>query len=609
MTGLLAVCRTFLSDADFDTLLGKLRGVQREWNAPSAAFLPAAKDLQTPHLREDFPLSIEPFDTTFAHSVADAKYMRPHGEKHWKQLSARVTYHPMEALASHVGRSYDREQEILRNLVEQRHFIPGGRYLYATGNDFHQTQNCLLLKCEDTREGWAQISWQAEMALLTGAGIGVYWGELRGEGAPVRRTGGKASGPIPKMVATNELGRAAVQGGNRRSAIWAGLLWSHPDCEKFIRAKDWPEWLREQKALDPAVPAPLDMTNISVCLDDEFFAAYHDETHPRHALAHRIYWKTVDKMVTTGEPGFSIDIGEREDEKLRNACTEIVSADDSDVCNLGGLVLSRFDSPQEFGEAVRHAVLYLTAGTVYSDLPYDKVAEVRDKNRRLGCDLMGVHEFLLMRGLKYGSDDALEALEPYMEEYERALEYAHEWQNDAGLSLSVAATAGSPTGTRGIVAESTTSWQSVTAAAYKRVVRHSHGAGERRQIHYVVDPTVHRLVRRGLLHPSDPVEDSYSLAEDPECVLRMQAFAQKYTDQAISMTINLPHPLRDPQEQVNLGETLIDYLPRLRGITMYPNGARAGQPITPCSVEEALSHGDVAVWEDEDKCAAGVCGI
>lgn len=558
--------------------------------------------------------SIAPFDTAFAHSVAHSKYMRPHGETHWSQLAERVTLHPMRALADRrrtlFSRShYGREAEIIYGLIDKRHFIPGGRYLYATGNALHQTQNCLLLRAEDSREGWAQLSWQSEMALLTGAGIGVYYGDLREENAPVRRTGGKASGPVPKIVAINELGRAAVQGGDRRSAIWAGLPWDHPDVDTFIRMKDWPEWLRKAKEDDPAVPAPGDMTNISVCLDDEFFAAYHDPSHPRHATAQSVYWKVLDKMVTTGEPGFSVDLGARGNEKLRNACTEIVSEDDSDVCNLGGLVLSRFNDPQQFGEAVRHAVLFLTAGTVYSDLPYGKVSEVRDKNRRLGCDLMGVHEFLLMRGLKYGSDDAFAALEPYMEQYDRALEWAHEWQDEAGLSLSVAATAGSPTGTRGIVAESTTSWEPVTSAACKRIVRHSHGAGERREIHWVVDPTIKRLVDQGYIKPTEPVEDSYSLAPEYETRLRQQAYAQSHTDQAISMTINLPEPIRDPAQQRSLGSTLIEYLPQLRGITMYPNGARAGQPITPCSVEEALSHGDVAVWEDEEKCASGACGI
>lgn len=549
------------------------------------------------------------FETEFARSVAFAKYMEPHGETHWSETAYRVTSHPLEALRQRTGLAYKAEESAIFDLINARKFIPGGRYLYACGNEFHQTQNCLLLRAEDTREGWADVAWRSEMALLTGAGIGVYWGDLRPSGSPVRKTGGIASGPIPKAIAVNEQGRAAVQGGNRRSAIWGGLLWSHPDCAKWIVSKNWPDWLREQKQIDPSTPAPLDMTNISVCLDDEFFVAYADETHALHQQAQFIYWSAVENMVTRGEPGFSIDLGDKSDEKLRNACTEIVSADDSDICNLGGVVLSRFDDPREFERAVRYGVLYLTAGTVYSDVPYEKVAEVREKNRRLGLDLIGVSEFLLKRGLQYGTDDAFEALAPYMAAYQRALEFAWDWQDAAGLSRSIAATSGAPTGTRGILAESTTGWEPPYAAAYKRMVRSSHGSGERREIQYVVDPTIKRLVEQGYLRPDSQVDDAHFLAYDYERRFRMQAFAQAHTDQAISMTINLPYPIRDKDEQRIFGETLLEYLPKLRGITVYPDGAIPGQPIQHVPVTEALGKEGVVFEEDEEKCVSGICGV
>ena len=102
---------------------------------------------------------------------------------------------------------------------------------------------------------------------------------VRGKGSRIKRTGGIASGPIELMKAVNELGRSVMQGGNRRSAIWAGLKWSHPDVFDFIHLKDWPEYIRAAKEKDFNAVAPMDMTNISVLLDDEFFAAYHDEAH------------------------------------------------------------------------------------------------------------------------------------------------------------------------------------------------------------------------------------------------------------------------------------------------------------------------------------------
>lgn len=567
--------------------------------------------------------SIAPFDSAFAHSVMSAKYMKPHREQHWYEVALRVAHSVMPAIYGRGVGLVDETDQIQR-MIAQRTFMPGGRYLYAAGNSFHQVQNCLLLRCEDSREGWADLSWKAEMSLLSGAGMGCYYGDVRPRGSIVGRTGGTASGPVPKMVAINELGRAAVQGGDRRAAIWAGLPWSHPDIFDFIGVKDWPSYLIQAKLDDPSIPAPMDMTNISVCLDDDFFnvlngdtAFVNDTAHapdgtPWATWAYRVYWATVRSMTQTGEPGFSVDLGPHRNEKLRNACTEIVSEDDSDICNLGGVVLPRFDTPEALGRAVRLGTLFLTAGTVYSDVPYAKVIEVREKNRRLGLDILGVHEFLLRRGLRYGdpSGDDQAALEPFMREYDRALEYAWDWQDKLGLSHSVAATSGAPTGTRGIGAETTTSWEPVFAAAYGRAVITSK-AHERdlRDVHYVVDPTVARLVREGVLDPAAAVEDSFSLAEDYERRFRMQAYAQRHTDQAISMTVNLPHVMTDPAQRRAFGDTLLRYLPRLRGITVYPNGARAGQPITPVPLAEALVAQGVTVEDQEERCASGVCSL
>jgi ribonucleoside-diphosphate reductase alpha chain len=560
---------------------------------------------------------IAPFESEFAHETIAAKYMRPHGETHWYQTADRAVRYPMEALAARTGRPYVGETVALRSLVRSRAFMPGGRYLYATGNDLHQTQNCLLLRCEDTREGWSHLSWKGEMSLLTGAGVGVYWGDLRESGALIKRTGGVASGPVPKAIAFNELGRAAVQGGDRRSAIWGGLLWSHPDIFKWITAKDWPDYIKEAKKNDPFVPAALDMTNISVCLDDAFFAAFEDPSNPQHEHAQTVYWETVDHMTQTGEPGFSVDLGAQREEKLRNACTEIVSADDSDICNLGGLVLPRFDSVAEFEKAVRLGVLYLTAGTVYSDVPYTAeqspdghgVDFTRDKNRRLGLDLLGVDEFLIRRGLRYGTDDAFAALDPYMRAYRRALEFAHEWQDEANLSLSVAATSGAPTGTRGIGAETTTGWQKGMVAYKRRVITSKAHESDMATEYHVIDPTIAKLLKEGAVKPTDKIEDAATLAYDYERIFKTQAYAQENTDQAISMTVNLPHVMRDAAERRTFGETLYRYLPKLRGITVYPDGAIPGQPITPVPLEEALNAQNVSIEEDEEKCASGVCGL
>ena len=119
----------------------------------------------------------------------------------------------------------DEKDQIIQYMIEMK-FIPGGRYLYYAGRPNKFFNNCYLLKSEsDTREDWANLSWKAESCLMTGGGIGNDYSIYRAEGEVLGSTGGLASGPIPKMEMINEVGRHVMQGGSRRSAIYASLNW------------------------------------------------------------------------------------------------------------------------------------------------------------------------------------------------------------------------------------------------------------------------------------------------------------------------------------------------------------------------------------------------
>ena len=122
------------------------------------------------------------------------------------------------------------------------------------------------------------------------------------------------------------------------------------------------------KQSDYNFPAKLDMTNISVILDDEFFTAYYKNDDK----ANKVYWSAIKQMLQHSEPGFSVDVGENRKENLRNACTEITSEEDSDVCNLGSINLARVSSLEEMKELVELGVLFLLAGTEYSHFPTKK---------------------------------------------------------------------------------------------------------------------------------------------------------------------------------------------------------------------------------------------
>lgn len=520
----------------------------------------------------------------------------------WGDTAYRVTSNVMAALGYEPG---DREYDLIYRFILERKFIPGGRYLYASGRGLHQTQNCLLLRGEDSREGWADLMHKAGMALMTGAGIGIDYSQIRPSGSPIKKTGGEASGPIALMKVINEIGRGVMQGGSRRSAIWAGLSWQHGDILDFIRLKDWTEEQRKLKEDDSNFPLPMEYTNISVILDDEFFTAYENEEHPLHPLAQEVYWRTLDKALTTAEPGFSVDVGDDAGETLRNACTEVTSADDSDICNLGSINLSRIADKREMAEVVEAATLFLLAGTVYSDVPYQQVADVRQRNRRLGLGLMGVHEWLASRGKPYGPDAELgEWLDIYAESTEIAARYAARFN----LTPPVKTRAIAPTGTIAIIGETTTGIEPIYAVAYKRRVKTAMADGrDKIEFQYVIDPTAKRLVENG----ADPkkIEDAYSLAYDVERRIEFQAWMQQYVDHGISSTVNLPFPIAEEEHQRDFGEMLLQYLPKLRGVTVYPDGARGGQPLTVVPYQVAAEQEGVVFEESEDRCVSGACGI
>jgi ribonucleoside-diphosphate reductase alpha chain len=539
----------------------------------------------------------------FAKSIFEQKYAHDVGDRKetWEETATRVSKHVLKAI--NAPRSI---VEAVKEVIEKRQFIPGGRYLYACGRPYHQVQNCLLLKVEDSREGWADLMQKATMALMTGAGIGVDYSAIRPEGKAIRKTGGIATGPLALMEMLNCAGRGVMQGGARRSAIWAGLNWKHADAHKFVTMKNWIPEVRAMKDKDFNFPAMMDGTNISIQLDDEFFKAFHNEKHTHHSQAQSIYWAVVRQMLKTAEPGFSVDVGKNAGETLRNACTEVCSYDDSDICNLGSINMAQITSLKEMEEVVRLGTLFLLAGTVYSDVPYVKVDQIRTKNRRLGLGLMGIHEWLLVNNKKYGPD---EELQKYLEVYATSTEIAHDFAEKHDLSAPVKTRAIAPTGTIGIIAETTTGIEPIFCTAYKR--RYKKGA-DMNAYQYVIDPTAKRLIENGV--SPEHIEDAYVLADDVERRIAFQAWVQQYVDHGISSTLNLPSwgsETNNDNTVQKFGSTLIKYLPQLRGITCYPDGARGGQPLSPVKYSTAARHVGEVFYESTDVCditKGGSCG-
>jgi len=505
------------------------------------------------------------------------------------------------------------ERDQLTQYIKEMKFIPGGRYLYYAGRKIHAWNNCFLLKCEaDTREEWSNILWRASSCLMLGGGIGIDYSVLRPSGRTLSRTGGVSSGPIPLMQMVNEVGRYVMQGGSRRSAIYASLNHAHEDIWDFLKAKNWDTInvagtnLATIKKDSFNFPAPLDMTNISVNYDNKnLIHTSGTGLIQQFDATNKVFLENCKQAMMTGEPGFSFNFGEQENETLRNACTEVTSEDDSDVCNLGSINLGNVRDVDEFKEVVRLASKFLVCGTIRADLPYDKVKTVREKNRRLGLGLMGIHEWLLKRGSKYEVTPELHQwLEVYKSESEKS---ANEHCDRLYVSRPIAYRAIAPTGTIGILAGTTTGIEPLFAVAYKRRYLTD---GTKWKYEYVIDHTADTLIKDLGVNP-DSIETAYSMAGDYEKRIKFQHEVQHYVDMSISSTINLAEwgsNTNNEDKVETFANTLARYAPGLRGFTCYPSGSRGGQPLTEVEYGEALRHKGV-VYEESDPCLGGVCGI
>lgn len=329
------------------------------------------------------------FSNKFAHDIFLQKYSMNKQET-WSDTAKRV-------IDSVCGQLLDNKtKEKIYQLILNRQFIPGGRYLYGSGRAFHQVNNCFLFRAHDSREGWSDLMNKITMSLMTGGGIGVDYSGIRAEGKAIKKTGGFCTGPISLMEMVNEAGRHIMQGGARRSAIWAGLNWKHKDLQKFLKVKDWSSDLRVLKEKDFNFRLPMEGTNISVIYDTEFFVAIQDKNHEHHKHAKTVWKENCRQAFSTAEPGMSFNFL-KDNESLRNAP---VAADT--------YVLLK-DGYTRVGDIVGEEVTIWT-GLQWADTTFKKTGDMvptvkvnMSGDRAITCD--PTHEFILDDGRRVKAQD------------------------------------------------------------------------------------------------------------------------------------------------------------------------------------------------------------
>jgi ribonucleoside-diphosphate reductase alpha chain len=264
--------------------------------------------------------------------------------------------------------------------------------------------------------------------------------------------------------------------------------------------------------------------------------------------------------------------------------------------------LNRIKDKKELAEVTKYATLFLLCGGIYSHVPNETIRQTGLKNNRIGLGIGGMHEWLMLNGYDY---EVVPELHKWLSVYEQESDSAaFIGAKQLNVSVPKGVRAIAPTGTIGILAESTTGIEPLFCKAYKR----RYFRDGKWMYQYVVDGSVKRLMERDV--SLDKIKDSYDLSFKQR--VKFQADVQNYVDMAISSTCNMPSWGSEANNENTLqknADILLYYAKRLRGFTVYPDGSRGGQPLTQVTLEEALASEGKVFEEQERECLNGVCGL
>ncbi|MFQ6108849.1 MAG: adenosylcobalamin-dependent ribonucleoside-diphosphate reductase [Candidatus Aminicenantales bacterium] len=565
-----------------------------------------------------------------------------------KQLFRRVAKHVSEA-ETHFPASREKEEveRVFFEMMSRLEFLPNSPTLMNAGTQLGQLSACFVLPVEDSMEGIFESLKSMAIIHQTGGGTGFDFSRLRPKGDLVSTTKGEASGPVSFMSIYNHATGVIVQGGRRRGANMGILRCDHPDVVEFVEAK------LEEDAFQNF--------NLSVAVTDAFMEAVKkredfDLVNPRtrqrirSIKAAALFDLIVYAAWKSGDPGLIfLDEINRHNPTPRlgtieatNPCGEIPLLP-YESCNLGSIDLSKFVQDQSIQwdrlkERIWWGIRFLDDVIEVNSYPLPQIKEVTFANRKIGLGVMGFADMLIKLGVPYTSQKAVEVAERVMKFFhQESVKASQHLAEERGVfpnhqksiyakknirTRNATVNTVAPTGTISIVAGCSSGIEPLFALSF---VRHVLSGTKLFEVHPLFENELHRrgLYSRELMAEIGKVgsiqnltvlpgemRDIFITSFDvpPEQHLRIQAAFQKYTDNSVSKTINLP---ADATVEDVRSIYLMAYDLRCKGITIYRYGTKKDQVLTIGSAAREESKEDVpfisAEAEYSGGCPHGLC--
>lgn len=513
-------------------------------------------------------------------------------------------------------------EEKFYQLMANLDFLPNSPTLMNAGRELGQLSACFVIPIDDFIESIFDAVKHTALIHKSGGGTGFSFSRLRPESDRVGSTGGVASGPVSFMRAFDTTTDVIKQGGMRRGANMAVLKVDHPDIMKFITVKD------DSQALTNF--------NLSVAISDSFMEAEeegddYDLVNPRNGErmgkvnAREVFDKIVNMAWRTGDPGVVFidqinrhnptpNLGEIES---TNPCGEQPLLP-YESCNLGSINLAKIIVCQDgqsaqvdyvrLAQIVTLAVRFLDDVIDVNQFPLPQIAEATKATRKIGLGVMGFADMLIQLGIPYDSEEAIKAAEQIMS-------FISEEANKASMELAAqrgvfpafvgsiydvpdgprfrnaSRTTIAPTGSLSIIANCSSGIEPVYALSYVRHILEGEEFVE-------VNPYFEEVAQKGGFYSSElmrelaegkklrdfpdiseEVKRNFVAANDvtPEWHVRIQAAFQRYTDSAVSKTVNFPYEAT-PEDVRKV--YMLAYQKGLKGITIYRDRSRASQVLT-----------------------------